>query len=106
MKVDDLNKMVNGWFIGDFSPSIYNTDSFEVAIKRYPAGAVEKLHYHKIATEFTCVVEGIVSFNDNVYKKNDIITIYPNEIVLFKSITDSITCVVKIPSVKDDKYLP
>ncbi len=106
MKVDDLNKMVNGWFIGDFTPSLYKTTAFEVAIKKYTAGTVEKLHYHKIATEFTCVVEGIVSFNDEVYKKNEIITIYPNESVLFKSITDSITCVVKIPSIIDDKYTP
>jgi mannose-6-phosphate isomerase-like protein (cupin superfamily) len=104
MKKDDLRNMTNGWFIGNFIPSLLKTENFEVAIKRYRAGAVEDEHYHKVATEFTCVVEGTVSFNDITYSKNDIITVYPNELITFRSITDSVTCVVKVPSLAGDKY--
>lgn len=104
MKKNDLANMTNGWFIGNFSPSLFQTENFEVAIKRYSAGTIDTNHYHKVATEFTCIVEGTVSLNDMVCRKNDIITVYPNESITFKSITDSIICVVKVPSVGSDKY--
>lgn len=39
------------------------------------------------------------------YVKDDIIIIKPNTVTDFKSLTDVITTVVKVPSSKDDKYL-
>ena len=97
--------MTNGWFIGDFDPSLNKNGLFEVAIKRYAAGTIDKRHYHKMATEYTVIVEGTVSFNGVTFNKDDIITISKNEQVEFKSLTESIICVVKTPSVKDDKYI-
>ena len=49
--------MIKGWFVGDFEPSLYKTQDFEVAVKRYLEGAVEKRHTHKVATEFTVIVD-------------------------------------------------
>jgi hypothetical protein len=101
----NLNDMIKGWFIGDFEPSLYKTEAVEVAVKSYNSGDFEEEHYHKIATEFTVVIEGIVELNDIQYGVNDIIKIEPGTSAKFKSITKSLTVVVKIPGVKNDKFI-
>lgn len=101
----DLKDFIGGWFCGNFEPSIIKTSYFEVAIKRYKKGSVEKRHHHKVAIEYTVIVEGEVLMNDIKYKKDDIVKIEPNISTDFICLTDVVTCVVKIPSVKDDKYL-
>lgn len=97
--------MIRGWFIGDFKPTVFKTKSAEVAVKRYKAGDYEDWHVHKIATEITMIVEGEVEMNGNVYCKDDIILIEPNEGSDFRVIKDTINVVVKIPAVSGDKYL-
>jgi mannose-6-phosphate isomerase-like protein (cupin superfamily) len=95
----------NKWFIGDFEPNVLQTNDFEIAIKRYNTGDYELSHYHKISTEYTIIVEGEVEMNGVKYVKDDIIIIKPNTVTDFKSLTDVITTVVKVPCSKDDKYL-
>lgn len=104
MKISKLKDMTNGWFIGNFEPTLFNTDQFEVAVKHYKAGDKEEKHYHKIATEITVVVSGMVLMNGTIYNGGDIITIEPGEATNFEALTDAITNVVKIPCVKGDKY--
>ncbi len=101
----NLTNFTKGWFIGNFEPTLFNTDDFEIAVKHYKLGDYEPSHYHKISTEFTVIVEGTVLMNDIEYTKNDIITINPNEVTDFNCLTDVTTVVVKIPSSKDDKYI-
>lgn len=101
----NLNEMVNGWFIGDFEPSILKTKDFEVAIKRYSKGHVEKKHFHKISTEYTIIIEGKAMLNDLLVNRDEIIEVNPYEVVKFEAITDTITLVIKIPSSNSDKYI-
>ena len=105
MEISKLENMFNGWFIGDFEPTLFKTIDFEVAIKKYKAGAIELSHHHKIATEYTAVVSGKIEMNGITYGPETIIKIFPNESVSFKSITESITVVVKVPSSSDDKFM-
>ena len=105
MKVEKLNNMTKGWFIGNFDPSLYKTNDVEVAVKSYKAGNHEDKHYHKIATEYTVIIDGEVEMNGVRYKKNDIIVMEPGDATDFKAITDSINVVVKIPGANNDKYL-
>lgn len=100
----DLNNYIKGWFVGNFSKSIIQTEDFEVAVKRYNAGNYENRHYHKIATELTIIIEGEVEMNGIKYIKDDIIKIEPNESTDFKCLKDTITVVIKTPSVKNDKW--
>jgi len=104
MELYNLKNMIKGWFIGNFEPTILKTDLFEIAIKKYKAGDEEIEHYHKIAKEFTIIISGIVSFNNKKYHEDDIIIIEQNEKVKFKSITNSKTLVIKIPSCVNDKF--
>lgn len=100
----NLQDMKGGWFIGNFSPTVLKTKEFEVAIKYYKKGDKESCHHHKIAEEFTVIVEGKVKMFSTIFTKGDIIKILPNEETDFIAITDVITVVVKNPSVKNDKY--
>ena len=104
MEHNNLNNFIKGWFIGNFNPSLLITNDFEISVKRYKAGDSELRHYHKVATEYTIIIEGEVIMNSIKFKTNDIIILQPNESSDFICLTDVITVVVKTPSIKNDKY--
>jgi len=101
-KLDDMFK---GWFIGNFEPTLYNTNNVEVGVKKYKAGDAEGFHHHKIATEFTLILNGEVEMNGKRFKDGDIIKINPGVSSDFKALTDVTTVVVKIPGANNDKYI-
>jgi len=105
MKIFRLNDMKGGWFVGNFSPTCLKTSDCEVACKHYKKGDSEKRHVHKIATEITLIVEGLIKMNDLTYKSGDIIVLDPGDATDFQVVEDTVTVVVKVPSVKGDKYL-
>ncbi len=105
MKLNKLNEMFKGWIVGNFEPSLYKTNDFEVAVKKYKAGDKDEKHYHKVATEITVVVSGMVLMNGVTYNSGDIITIEPGEATDFEALSDSVTTAIKVPCVKDDKYI-
>lgn len=105
MKVEHLENMTKGWFIGNFEPSLYKTTECEVAVKTYKTGDYEYRHYHKIATEVTVIISGSVQMNGIKYQKGNIIVMEPGEATDFLALEDAINVVVKIPGANDDKYL-
>lgn len=105
MKTYKYEDMIRGWFVGDFEPTAFATKDCEVACMKYKAGDGEKKHVHKVATELTAVVKGRIVMNGIEYNEGDIIVIEPGEATDFKALTDAIDIVVKIPSVKGDKYV-
>jgi quercetin dioxygenase-like cupin family protein len=105
MKLHKLKDMFKGWLVGNFEPSLYKTDDVEIAVKNYKAGDKEEKHYHKIATEITIISDGKVRMNGTIYGTGDIITIEPGEATDFEVLEDTITTVVKLPCVKDDKFI-
>jgi hypothetical protein len=104
VKVDALSGMVGGWFVGDFSPTLLNTNEAEVACKKYKRGDSERRHVHKVATELTLIVSGRVRMNGREIGAGEIVTLLPGESSDFQVIEDAVTVCVKIPSVKGDKY--
>ena len=105
MKVDNLNNMVRGWFVGGFEPNAFKTHACEVGVQVYKAGDQEGAHYHKIATEITLIISGEVEMCNKVFVANDIITLEPGDITGFKALSDAVCVVVKVPSSLEDKYL-
>jgi quercetin dioxygenase-like cupin family protein len=105
MKKNSLENMVNGWFVGNFEPTLIRTNNIEVAVKEYKKGDFEALHHHKIATEITVIVIGKVLMNGLEYRKGDIIIIEPNQATDFEVLEDTITTVVKYPGARNDKYI-
>jgi len=100
-----LEQMVKGWFIGKFHPTLFSTTDVEVGVKRYKAGDYESYHHHKIATEFTVILNGTIEMSGIEYHDGDIIKINPETSTDFKAITDVTTVVVKIPGATNDKYI-
>lgn len=105
MKILKISNFIKGWIIGNFEPSIIKTTEFEVAVKYYLKGDSEQTHHHKIATEISVINDGVFSFNSVSYTKGDIIIMEPGDPSSFACIEDGSTTVIKIPSVKNDKYL-
>ncbi|WP_424244650.1 cupin domain-containing protein [Elusimicrobium posterum] len=106
MKTASLKQMVKGWFVGNFKPTLLNTNDAEVAVKRYNKGDYEGRHYHKIATEITVIVSGRVRMNGVEYGADDIIVIEPGESTDFECLEDNtVNTVVKIPGANNDKYV-
>ena len=97
MKKYNLSDFTKGWFIGNFSPSLLQTDLFEVAIKSYKQGDNESAHYHKIATEYTIINSGKFRMNGETHTTGDIVVIEPGESTDFLCLEDGNTTVVKVP---------
>ncbi|HON56721.1 MAG TPA: cupin domain-containing protein [bacterium] len=104
MKVQKLQDKFKGWFIGDFENAIVRDKNFEIAVKYDKAGDTVKKHFHKFCDEITVVVKGNILINGQKFSEGDIILIEKNEAADYVSIDDSITVIVKIPSIPDDKH--
>jgi mannose-6-phosphate isomerase-like protein (cupin superfamily) len=104
MDLYNLKDFKGGWLCGDFLPTLLKTKEFEVAIKHYKIGQNESAHCHKIADEITIIVVGQAKMNDLIYNQDDVIFIHKGESTDFIPLTDTITCVIKVPSIIGDKY--
>lgn len=102
--INNIEKYKRGWLVGDFEPALIRNKDVEVALKYYEAGDVEEEHVHRIATEFTVVVDGVIEMNGKPYMVGEIIEVKPGEYNRFKSITNSCVLAIKTPSVIGDKY--
>lgn len=105
MRTAKIKDMKKGWFVGNFTPSLYKTEAVEAAVKHFKAGEVEPSHYHKIATEITVVVSGKVKMFNTVWESGDIIIADPEDITGFEAVTDAVLTVLKLPGTLNDKYL-
>jgi len=103
--VTKIDEFFKGWLVGNFEPALVKTTDIEVGLKSYISGDNEPLHVHKLTTEWTCVIRGIVEMNDVIYSTGDIIEILPGIATKFRCIDDATTLVIKTPSITTDKYL-
>jgi hypothetical protein len=99
-----LNEMIGGWMVGDFEPACLRTTACEVACKSYVAGDTEPAHVHRIATELTLIASGRVTMNGRTFVAGDIIILEPGEPADFAALDPTMTVVLKMPSVRGDKY--
>ena len=105
MKINKIEEMVGGWFIGDFEPSVLKTKDFEVCYKFHHAGEIWDNHYHKVATEINYLIRGKMNLSGIELNQGDIFTIYPDKVAIPEFLTDCELIVVKTPSIKEDKYI-
>jgi len=105
MKVQTLNEMFGGWFVGNFEPSILKTEAFEACVKRYTKGEREPRHYQLISVEITVIISGRARLGTQVFETNDVILIEPGEEADFEALEDTVLLAVKTPSIPKDKRL-
>ena len=101
---DDLKNMFRGWFVGNFEPSIYKTDQFEVGVLFHSKGEKWPKHFHKEAVEINVLISGKMVLNGEELTPGNIFLIEKNEIVEPEFLEDCTIICVKSPSVPGDKY--
>jgi hypothetical protein len=104
MKVYDIADMHNGWFIGNFEPSVCKSEHFEVAHHKHPAGYETPRHTHKLAMELTYILKGVLDIRGQILKSGQMFLYEPFEIADAKVLEDVELIVVKWPSFPSDKY--
>lgn len=91
--------------MGNFEPSLFVTDQFEICVKFYKSGDHEASHHHKIATEYTVIHSGKFRANNEILVAWDIMVAHPWDSVAFECLEDGSNTVVKVPCIKWDKYI-
>lgn len=104
MKIHNINAMVNGWFIGNFKPSVFKNPFFEVAHHFHEKGFIGDKHTHKVANEINYIVRGKLIASGKVLMTGDIWEYEPNDVADVEFLEDTDLIVVKYPSVPNDKY--
>ncbi len=104
MKVYNISSMHNGWFIGNFEPSVHKNENFEVAHHRHSAGYKTPRHTHKLAMELTYILKGKLNIRGQILCSGQMFLYEPYEIADAEVIEDVELVVVKWPSVPNDKY--
>jgi len=103
MKTAKLTDFTNGWFLGNFEPSLMKTD-FEVGLQIHERGEFHRDHFHKLYTEFNLIVEGTLIINGQQFSEGDIFVLYPYEISQVEYLTDVKILVARNGSDPNDKY--
>ena len=99
-----LEDFIRGWFIGDFTPSIFRTQNFEVGVLHHQKGELWPAHYQKFATEFNVLLSGSLSINNELILVGEIFIIEPMEVAVPIFHEDCKVLCIKIPSLPNDKY--
>lgn len=102
MKIDRIENMKHGWFVGNFEPTSYKAD-FEVGYRVCQHGEKVDVHYHPKGTEINLLVDGRMAINDTLLNSGDIFIIYPYEVVHVEYLTECKLIIVKNKSLQDDK---
>lgn len=100
-----LKDCVEGWFVGDFFPSIVKTRDFEVAVKDFTADGWVPTHVHDQVSELTMVLDGQCVMNEEILNSGDGILLSPGEVSTFRTPVGCRVLVVKFPSIPHDKRL-
>jgi hypothetical protein len=104
MKITNITEMSGGWFIGNFEPSLYKTENFEVGIKKYTKGEYHAPHHHKLSTELNYLIKGMMKANGKLIQPGQIFIFDNFEIAECEFLEDCELVVVKTASVQGDKY--
>lgn len=105
MTVINSATLVRGWFIGDFTPTVFRTTQFEVGYLRHAKGERWPKHYHKESVEINYLIRGSMTIQSQRLEAGQIFILDKNEIADPEFHEDCELVVVKVPSLPHDKYL-
>lgn len=105
MEISRIENMKDGWFVGNFNPSVYLTTDFEVCYKTHLKGEKWDTHYHKESTEINYLIKGSMIIQNICLKTGDIFVIRPYEVADPVFLEDCTLIIIKTPSVPGDKFI-
>jgi hypothetical protein len=101
VKVLKLKDMKSGWFVGNFEPTAYKTEDFEVNYRVHKAGEEWDYHYHTTVTEINLLIKGKMTIQNTTLVSGDIFIIEPFEVTDPEFLEDCAVVCVKTPSAND-----
>ena len=104
MDILKMKDMKGGWFIGNFEPTTFKTEQFEVCYKQHTKGEQWQTHYHKEGTEINYLVDGKMIIQNKELNKGDIFILHPFEIADPIFLEDCTVLIIKTPSKPGDKF--
>lgn len=105
MQLHRIDSFENGWFVGNFDPTLISSTDVEVAVKSYKVGETEPSHFQLTATEITVVINGKCRLGGHILGPGDVLVIDPLEPADFEALEDCIVVACKSPSLPNDKVL-
>jgi hypothetical protein len=106
VKVFKLENFTNGWFIGDFEPSLLKNSGVELAVMNKKKGIdVNNFHYHEHCTEINVLVKGKLIVNNQVVNENDIFIFEPYVPSICNFVEDCTWVVFKNKPSNNDKVI-
>jgi quercetin dioxygenase-like cupin family protein len=100
-----MKDMKGGWFIGNFEPTVYKTDQFEVCYKHHNKGEQWDTHFHKEGTEINYLVKGKMIIQNKELIEGDIFILKPYEVADPLFLEDCTVLIIKTPSIPGDKFI-
>ena len=104
MKIDSIKRMHRGWIAGNFTPTLHNTEDFEIAIHEYGPESEYVPHYHLKSTEFNVILEGEAVVGDTTLGKDSVFIIDPGEVCYVKYTKPTRLLIFRNHSDPKDKY--
>lgn len=104
MIISNIKTYTNGWFIGDFDPSLFKNKYFEVGHHFYNKGFKGLDHIHKITTEYNYIISGSLIASNKKLSQGDIFIYEPFDISNVIFLEDTNLIIIKTPSMPNDKY--
>lgn len=105
MKINKLDNMKHGWFIGYFEPAILKTELFEVGHHHHKKGTSPIPHRHNILTEYNYIVSGELKIENSILSAGDFFIYEPGDIAYIDFLQDTDLIVIKVPSIPKDKEI-
>jgi hypothetical protein len=104
MTKHNLTDFWRGWFIGNFEPSIFKTDQFEVGLLTHTKGEIWPKHYHAEHTEYNLLIKGSMKICGELIQEREIFVLTPMEIADPEFLEDCLILCIKRPSIPGDKH--
>jgi NDP-sugar pyrophosphorylase family protein len=106
VQIFKLENFINGWFIGDFEPSILKNSGIELAVMNKKKGiGFHDFHYHENCTEINVLIKGKMKVNNKIINENDIFLFNPNVPSIYEYIDDCTFVVFKNKPSNKDKVI-
>jgi dTDP-glucose pyrophosphorylase len=106
VEVFKLENFVNGWFIGDFEPSILKNSGVELAVMNKKKGiGINDFHYHENCIEVNVLIKGKMKVNNKFIQENEIFIFNPNVPSIYEYLEDCIFVVFKNKPSNKDKVI-
>lgn len=101
MRIFKYHEMLNGWYVGKFAPTAYQTDKFEANYRIHFAGEKWPVHTHSESTEINLLISGKMTFQNQELSAGDIFVVAPWEISNPVFIEDCAIVCIRTPGIND-----